>query len=161
MNVANVDWKLVVPGLGLLVSLIFNVVQWRWSRRPDVVEWEIDEHYRLDLPRDLTRFATHLQDQNPQEGDTGILIKVRYHGRHSLKVSALAFEWNFRPHARVPIVPCTLHDGNAWEGLIFTRTVAMDQITAVLFEGEGGRVYRQEINRDYHERFAMHTGRHD
>ena len=37
----------------------------------------------------------------------------------------------------------------------------MDQITALIVEGEGGRLFRQEINRDYHETMAMHTAKHD
>ena len=163
MHTAGTDWKLVVAIIAATiaaVSLVVNILQWRWNRRPSFGEWEIDEQYRIDMARDRTRFPATFEQQNPEAGGTGILVKFTYRGRHSYTVIGLIYEWNFRPFARIRSAPRILHDGESWEGLIFTREAEMTQITAVIVEGEGGRLFRQEIHRDYHERMEMHTGQH-
>lgn len=161
MDLAKLDWRFVLSVVALAASVVFNIMQARWNRRTSHGEWEVDEQYRIDLPRDLTRFPEVFAQQNPRAGDTGILVKFTYRGQHSFVVNGLIYEWNFRPYARIRSTPRTLHDGESWEGLIFTREVAMTQITAIIVEGEGGRLFRQEVNRDYHERVAMHTGQHE
>lgn len=157
----QIDWKLVGTIAGPVIALgalVVGILKWRWERRPDVVTWEIDEHYKIDLDRDRVRFPALFAQENPVRGDTGILLRVRFHGRHALKVIGLTFEWNFSPAGRVPIVPCTLQDGQSWEQLLFTRMLSLDQITAVVIEAEGGRRFKQDINLGYHRAFNAHVG---
>ena len=95
-----VNWTLVVAIVSTLiaaVSLLFNFLQWRWNRRPSFGEWEIDVQYRIDLARDRTRFPATFEQQNPVAGDTGILVRFTYRGRHSFTVIGLIYEWTSGP----------------------------------------------------------------
>src|SRR5262249_2063126 len=116
-------WKLfntiaaVVIPLGVLG---LAVLKFRWQRRSDQFRWEIDENYVIDTRNDRARFPGVFAQQNPVDGDTGIMVRVKFQGRGSITIVGLTFEWNDIPNSGVvPTTPITLTDGNTWEQLIF------------------------------------------
>jgi len=155
----NVDLILkIVAGIVGVVGLILAFKKWRWDRRPDELTWEIDEHYLIDPTRDRPRFPKLFEQQNPAHGQTGIMVKATFHGRHSLTITALSYEWNFNPHGRINVTPRTLEDGHSWEQLLFAQDISLDQVTSVTIEAEGGRKFRNDINLEYHRIFNAHVG---
>ena len=158
-----IDWEMISKVSGAAIALgglILGVRKWRWERRPDRFDWEIDGDYVIDIANDRARFPQIFAQQNPVEGDTGIMVRVTFRGRSSITITGLRFEWNdVHNFGGVPVTRCTLNDGQTWEQLIFTREYAMEQITGVVIQAEGGRTYRYEINPEYRHRYRAHTGR--
>ena len=148
----------IVGGAAGLIALVMNLFKWRWEARPDELTWEIDEHYVIDPARDRPRFPRLFQQQDPANGQTGIMVKATFHGRHSIIITGLSFEWNFNPHGQINVSPRTLQDGHSWEQLLFAQDIALDQVTSVTIEAEGGRRFRKDINLEYHRIFNAHVG---
>ena len=158
--VPPIDWRLAwVPIAALAIPLIFGVLTALHARRRDEFDWDVDGDYAIDLTRDRVRFPQICAQQNPVDGDTGIMVKVKFRGRSAITITGLDYEWNDIPNpGEVPVARCTLQDGNSWEQLVFTRDISMDQITAVVIRAEGGRTYRYEINPEYRHRYHAHIG---
>ena len=156
----EIDWRIAwIPIAALAATVVFGIQKWCHDRRPDQFDWDIHGDYKLDIRKDRARFRELLEQQIPTEGATGIMVKVTFHGRSSIRITGLSIDWNDAPNYRtVPVEPITLNDGNTWKQLVFFNDLAMEQITAIAIHAEGGRTYRYEINPDYRHRLRSHTG---
>lgn len=134
----------LVSGFGLLLNAVTIAVA--EFRRLERIKISANLRYRVNLERDRYLFPTVVTHHSLHTGDRCCLLKITYHGRHSVHLGNIYREIDRAGlHSIEPAAqPRTLYDGQTRYALFAEGMFSFDNLTAFVIETEshGNRIKR-------------------